>query len=62
MKTNNVFFVSAILLSMICIESCKKENKTVPVQFLLTDKPIAYDSVNVHIVGMQVQINHDAEA
>ena len=62
MKTNNIFFLSAILLSVMCIESCKKESKTVPVQFLLTDKPVAYDSVNVHIVGMQVQVSQDAEA
>lgn len=62
MKTKTNLFVPVILLAIISISSCKKDNKTAPVQFLLTDKPAAYDSVNVHIVGIEVQINHDNEA
>jgi hypothetical protein len=38
--------------------SCSK-NETVPVRILLTDAPAAYDAVNVHIVGMQVNIDKD---
>jgi hypothetical protein len=59
MKTMKILFVPAIFLGIFSISSCKKENKTAPVMFLLTDRPAAYDSVNVHIVGMQVQINQD---
>jgi len=50
------------LITAISMSSCKKEQRTAPVQFLLTDKPAVYDSVNVHIVGMAVQINHDTAA
>jgi hypothetical protein len=39
--------------------SCSKNNKTVPVQLLLTDNPAAYDSVNVHIKGIKVKIDKD---
>ena len=59
MKTRSVLFVLSFVLTIIGISSCKKEGKTAPVQFLLTDKPAAYDSVNVHIVAIEVQINHD---
>jgi len=61
MKTKGILFFS-FLLATIAISSCKKENKTAPVRFLLTDKPAAYDSVNVHIVGITVQLNHDNES
>lgn len=46
----------------IFIYSCSKEdsNKTVPVQFLLTDNPVAYDSVNIHIKGMRVKMQDDS--
>ena len=60
MKTKIIPLALAVLI--ICVWSCKKENRTAPVQFLLTDKPASYDSVNVHIVGMSVQINHDTAA
>ncbi len=62
MKTKTTFFVTALFLVVIALSSCKKENRTAPIQILLTDKPAAYDSVNVHIIGMQVQINGDDEA
>jgi hypothetical protein len=39
--------------------SCSKNNKTVPVQLVLTDNPAAYDSVNVHIKGIKVKIDKD---
>lgn len=62
MKTKIIPFAVAVLIAAISLSSCKKEQKTAPVQFLLTDKPAVYDSVNVHIVGMAVQINHDTAA
>jgi hypothetical protein len=62
MKTKNILFALSFFLAVISISSCKKEGKTAPVRFLLTDKPVAYDSVNVHIVGITVQINHDNES
>jgi hypothetical protein len=60
MKTKSILFFS-FFLTIIAISSCKKESKTAPVRFLLTDKPAAYDSVNVHIIGISVQLNHDNE-
>jgi len=62
MKTKNILLVTAVFLAIISISSCKKENRTAPVQFLLTDKPALYDSVNVHIIGMKVQISQDTDA
>jgi uncharacterized protein DUF4382 len=62
MKTKIISIALAVLMSAIFLPSCKKENRTAPVQFMLTDKPALYDSVNVHIVGMSVQINHDTAA
>ena len=62
MKTKNIFLILTSFLAIIAISSCKKEGRTAPVHFLLTDKPAAYDSVNVHIVRIEVQINHDNSA
>jgi len=62
MKPRIALVVPILFVTSVSILSCKKENKTAPIQILLTDKPAAYDSVNVHIVGMQVQINHDTAA
>src|SRR4030095_9598941 len=62
MKTRSVLFVLSFALAIMVISSCKKEGKTAPVQFLLTDAPANYDSVNVHIVAIEVQINHDSES
>ncbi|TMI86211.1 MAG: DUF4382 domain-containing protein [Bacteroidetes bacterium] len=62
MKTKLIPFAVAVLIAVISMSSCKKEHNTAPVQFLLTDKPAIYDSVNVHIVAMAVQINHDTAA
>jgi hypothetical protein len=59
MKTKIILLSAIIFLATISILSCKKESKAAPVRILLTDKPAAYDSINVHIIGMQVQINHD---
>ncbi|HEX6334146.1 MAG TPA: DUF4382 domain-containing protein [Flavisolibacter sp.] len=60
MKTSLRFLGSAILVSILAM-ACNKNDKTVPVQFLLTDNPAVYDSVNVHITDMQVKINGDNE-
>ena len=62
MKTKNLSCILAFSLAIISVCSCKKEGKTAPVRFLLTDKPAAYDSVNVHIIAIRVQVNHDDEA
>jgi hypothetical protein len=62
MKTKNILFFPIAFLFVAFMPSCKKDNKSAPVQFLLTDKPASFDSVNVHIVGMEVQINHDTES
>jgi len=61
MKTKSILFG---IIAVICavIFSCKKESGSAPIQILLTDKPADYDSVNVHIVGMQVQISKDTQA
>ena len=39
--------------------SCKKEDQYVPVQLKLTDKPAAYDEVNVEIIGVEVKVSKD---
>jgi len=52
----------SLLLFLVTLYSCKKENKTVPVQFYLTDNPAVYDSVNVHIKGIEVNISQDTTA
>ena len=62
MKTKIIPIAVAVSIAAISVSSCKKEHSSAPVQFLLTDKPATYDSVNVHIVGMAVQINHDTAA
>ena len=62
MKPKIALVVPFLFVASVAILSCKKENKTAPIQILLTDKPATYDSVKVHIVGRQVQINHDTAA
>jgi len=62
MKTKSVLFILSFALAIVSISSCKKESRTAPVQFLLTDKPADYDSINVHIVAIEVQINHDTDS
>lgn len=62
MKTKIIPVAVVVLIAAMSLSSCKKEDRTAPVQFMLTDNPAIYDSVNVHIVGMSVQINHDTAA
>jgi hypothetical protein len=50
-----------VLFAMFLI-SCNKNDKKVPVQFLLTDNPASFDSVNVHIKGIRVNIGGDSES
>ena len=61
MKTRSIFF-GFLALTAVFIFSCKKESGSAPIRILLTDNPAAYDSVNIHIVGMQVQISKDTNA
>lgn len=57
---NLKLIVPVLTLCAFCTySSCKKENKTVPVQILLTDNPVAYDEVNVEITGIQVKMSKD---
>ena len=60
MKTK-FFFISCICILAISVSivACKKSNRTVPVQLLLTDNPTSYDEVNVHILDMKVKMNND---
>ena len=60
MKTK-FFLISATILSAISISiiACKKNNKTVPVQILLTDNPTSYDEVNVHIMDIKIKMNSE---
>lgn len=51
-----------VLGSSILYFSCKKEDKSVPVQILLTDNPTAYDEVNVEITGIQVKLSKDTSS
>src|SRR5207253_7283103 len=60
MKTRLLLAILSIF--SLCIFSCKKDSKTVPVQLLLTDNPVDYDSVNIHITGIRVKIDKDEAA
>jgi hypothetical protein len=60
MKTTCV--VVAILLALQFLYSCKKEQKTSPVQIYLTDVPALYDSVKIHIKKIEVNVFHDTTA
>lgn len=51
--------VIAFLSSSILYLSCKKDGRSVPVQIMLTDNPVAYDEVNVEITGIQVKLDKD---
>jgi len=61
MKMKSIL-LGILALTGVFIFSCKKEKASAPIQILLTDKPAAYDSVNVHIVGMEVRISKDTQA
>lgn len=58
MKTTIRVVLLASCLSVFFF-SCSKEKRNVPIQFQLTDNPIAYDSVNIHINGISVKMNKD---
>jgi hypothetical protein len=58
MKAPKALFAFLTGICMIAI-SCDKENKTVPVQILLTDNPVDYDSVNIHLETVKVKMNND---
>ena len=56
---NGKLFMPLLAVCASLVMSCKKDNKQVPVQILLTDNPIAYDEVNVEITGIQVKMSED---
>lgn len=59
MKRSIQLFAFLVIASFVMV-SCSKGDKNVPVQFLLTDNPTAYDEVNVHIKGIKVNIAKDS--
>jgi hypothetical protein len=59
MKTKTLSM--AALACSLLLFSCKKEDRTVPIQLLL-DNPINLEEVNVDIQGLQVKINSDDAA
>lgn len=61
MKTKHLVLISAAFV-LAFLYSCKKEGKTAPIQIYLTDNPTVYDSVNVHIKGISVNVMHDSAA
>ena len=61
MKTKRPFLIVAII-ALPFIYSCKKEIKTSPVQIYLTDNPANYDSVIIHIKGVEANVLHDTSA
>jgi hypothetical protein len=60
MKTK-VLSLTALACSLLLF-ACNKEDRTVPIQLLLTDNPINLEEVNVDIQGLQVKINSDDAA
>lgn len=54
------YFLSGLLaIACIAFYACSKSEKTVPLRILLTDKPAAYEAVNVHITGIRVKMHKD---
>lgn len=58
MKTK-ILFLTAISAAVMFLYSCNKEKNSVPIRILLTDNPVAYDSVNIHLKGMQVKVSNE---
>ena len=58
MKTTMCRILFAACLSLFFF-SCSKEKRNVPLQFQLTDNPIAFDSVNIHIKDIHVKMHKD---
>jgi len=58
MKTIIRASLGVFLLSLF-IAACTKEDHKVPVQILLTDNPVPFDSVNVHIREIKVKMHSD---
>src|SRR6476620_4664476 len=52
-KSLFLIFFSAVLFS------CNKDQKNVPIQIQLTDNPVPFDSVMIHIKDVQVKLNND---
>ena len=48
----------AVLISA-TILSCQKDQKNVPIQIQLTDNPVPFDSVMIHIQDIRVKLNKD---
>ena len=59
MKTSIRFFSFSLGICFLLF-ACSKNEKPVPIQLLLTDNPANYDSVNVHIKGIQVKMSQDS--
>ena len=57
MKTK-ALSLTALACTMLLF-ACKKDDRTVPIQLLLTDNPAAYEAVNVDIREIQLKINDE---
>lgn len=62
MKRKHLCLIAAAAFILPFIYSCKKETKTSPIQIYITDNPAVYDSVNVHIKNIVVNVQQDSEA
>src|SRR5258708_32545200 len=60
MKTKRLLLIALFALPF--IYSCKKETKTSPVQIYFIDDPAVYDSVNIHIKRIEINVFHDTTA
>src|SRR5690349_19990107 len=59
MKTIIRTSLCILSLSLLAI-ACTKEDRSVPLQILLTDNPVPYDSVNIHIRLIRVKMHSDS--
>lgn len=52
--------LSALLLSIVIIISCSKENKTTTLKVNLTDAPVAAEEVNIDLLAVRVKFTNDS--
>jgi len=55
-----ISLLALMSLFTLSVFSCKKDNKSVPVHILLTDNPVNYDAVNIHLKGMEIKVNNES--
>ncbi len=52
-------FLAAAIICGAVFAACKKDDKQVPVQILLTDNPVDFEEVNVEIREIRVKLDKD---